>query len=402
MNFNYRNDFPFLSGTNRGKPIIYLDSASSAQKPKQVIHTITNFYLNDYANVHRGIYELSERANIQYENVRCLVQQFIRALSSDEIVFVRGTTEGINLVAQSFARTHLKAGDEILVSEMEHHSNFVPWMLLKEFGIQIKKIPITNEGTIDLEVYKNLFSDRTKIVAVSHASNVLGTINPLKEMIALAHQYDAKVVVDGAQAISHLAVDVQDLDCDFYVFSGHKLYGPSGGGVLFGKRKWLDRMPPYQSGGGMIETVSFDEVTFTKGPHKFEAGTPNMAAVIGLGAAIQYINSIGLNHIAQHENKLLNYAEERLSKIEGLSIIGRATSKVGVISFVMDHIHPHDIGTVLDHEGIAIRAGHHCAMPLMARFNVPATARVSFGLYNIQSEIDALIDALLLTKRLFS
>ncbi len=398
-----RDDFPILQEKNRNKPIIYFDSASSAQKPRQVVEAIADFYYRGYANIHRGIYELSERSSELYENTRARVRQFINARHAEEIVFVRSTTEGINLIAQAYGRSHWQAGDEVIVSEMEHHSNIVPWYLLKEqMGIKLKIIPVTDEGTLDLEAYQKLFSSRTKLVAVTHASNVLGTINPIKEITAAAHAHSVPVLVDGAQAAPHMPVDVQDLDCDFYLFSGHKLYGPSGVGVLYGKKTYLDAMPPYHGGGGMIETVSFSKIHFAKTPHKFEAGTPDIAGVIGLQAAIDYVHGIGMEAIFAHEQLLLAYAQPALAAIPGLRLMGTAPHKVGVISFVMEHIHPHDLGTVLDHEGIAVRAGHHCAQPLMERFGVPATVRVSFGLYNHQQEIDKLVEAIQLAKRLFS
>lgn len=395
-------DFPILQQTNRGKPLIYLDNASSAQTPRQVIDAISHFYTHDYANIHRGIYELSERATDLYENARDAVAKFINAKHREEIVFVKGATEGINLVAQSYGRSQLKAGDEIILSEMEHHANIVPWYQLQEqIGIQLKVIPITDEGAIDLSAYQSLFSPRTKLVALSHASNVLGTINPIKEMTVIAHAHHVPVLVDGAQAVPHMPVDMQDLDCDFYVFSGHKLYGPTGVGVLYGKKQLLDVMPPYQGGGGMIETVSFSHITYAKTPHQFEAGTPDIAGVVGLHAAIRYVASLGMEAIYSHEQTLLAYAEEKLLNISGLRLIGTAKPKLAVISFVMKDIHPHDIGTVLDHEGIAIRAGHHCAMPLMERFQVPATVRISLGIYNTERDVDALIDGIKLAETMF-
>lgn len=398
----FKKDFPLLAGTNRGKPLVYLDSASSAQKPQQVIDAVSRFYGHDYANIHRGIYELSERATNLFELAREAAARFINAGSS-EIVFTSGTTAAINLVAQSFGRSQWQAGDEVIVTEMEHHSNIVPWYLLKEqIGIVLKVVPVLDDGSLDLPAYEKLLSPRTKMVAVTHVSNVIGTINPVRDMIKLAHAHGVPVLVDGAQAVPHLAVDVAELDCDFYAYSSHKLYGPTGLGVLYAKKKWLEQMPPYQGGGGMIETVSFDEVTFVKAPHKFEAGTPDIAGVIGLLAALEYVSKIGMQNIAVHEQSLLDYAEAQLMQIEGLRIIGTARPKAGVISFVMDSAHPHDIGTVLDHEGIAIRAGHHCAMPLMQRFNVPATVRVSFGIYNHPADVDALIAALQLAARMFA
>ncbi len=403
MNLDHlRHDFPVLQTTNRGKPVVYLDSAASAQKPKHVTQTLSNFYLQDYANIHRGIYELSERATRLYDDARKTAQQFIHAGHPDEIIFTSGTTEGINLIAQTFGRDQWQAGDEVIISEMEHHSNIVPWYLLKQqIGIELKIIPVDDAGNLDREVYQKLFSSRTKLVALTHVSNVLGTINPVKEMIAIAHANNVPVLLDGAQAVPHMPVDVQELDCDFYVFSSHKLYGPTGIGVLYAKKSLLDNMSPWQGGGDMIETVAFDHITFAKGAQKFEAGTPNIAGAIGLQAAIQYMQNIGMQHVYAHEQELLAYATPALLQIKGLRIIGEAKPKVGVISFVMDDIHPHDIGTVLDHEGIAVRAGHHCAMPLMERFKVPATVRVSFGIYNHAADIDKLIDALQLAKRLF-
>lgn len=398
---SYKKDFPLLAGMNRGKPLIYLDSASSAQKPRQVIESISRFYTQDYANIHRGIYELSQRATNQYEAARAAAAKFINA-DSDEIVFTSGTTSAINLIAQSFGRMELKADDEVILTEMEHHSNIVPWVMLKEqLGIVLKVIPVNDDGSLDLQAYHDLFSPRTKLVAVTHVSNVIGTINPVQDMIKLAHTNDVSVLIDGAQAVPHLPVDVKDLDCDFYVFSAHKLYGPTGVGVLYAKRHILAQMPPYQGGGGMIETVSFDEVTYTHAPQKFEAGTPDISGVVGLHAAMEYVSHIGMQKIAEHETDLLDYAEECLREVPELKMIGTAHPKAGVISFVMNDVHAHDLGTVLDHEGIAIRAGHHCAMPLMQRFNVPATVRVSFGIYNSREDVDALIEALLLARRLF-
>lgn len=399
----YRQDFPILSESNRGKPIIYFDNASSAQKPKKVIDAMNNFYQKDYANIHRGIYELSERASALYETARQTVQVFIHAEKTDEIIFTKSSTEAINLVAHSFARAHFSSGDEIILSEMEHHSNIVPWYLLaKEIGCIIKVIPVLDSGELDLQAYQSLLSHKTKLVAITHVSNVMGTINPVESMIKMAHDYRVPVLLDGAQAAPHMSVDVSTLDCDFYVFSAHKLYGPTGIGVLYGKSCYLEQMVPYQGGGGMIESVSFSNVTFARSPQCFEAGTPHIAGVIGLDAAIKYLNSIGLAAVQAHEQALLKKANQALTAIPGLRIIGESRSKLGVISFVMDGIHPHDLGTVLDHKGIAVRAGHHCAMPLMTRFQIPATVRVSFGLYNQEEEIDPLIDAIHSAKRLLS
>lgn len=398
----FKKDFPILTGCNRGKPLVYLDSASSTQKPQQVIDALSHFYTHDYANIHRGIYELSERATNLYEKARMDAAAFIHA-GPDEIILTTGTTHSINLVAQSYGRSFLQAGDEVIVSTLEHHSNLVPWLQLKEqIGIKIKVIPLLEDGTLDLNAYAALFSARTRFVALTHVSNVIGTINPVQDMIALAHQHQALVLIDGAQAAPHLPVDVKALNCDFYTFSAHKLYGPTGAGVLYAKREWLSKMPPYQGGGGMIETVSFNDVTYAPSPQKFEAGTPDIAAAVGMSAALQYVNDIGMETIMRHEQALMMEATQQLSTIDGIKILGNAPNKTGALSFVMDGIHPHDIGTVLDHEGIAIRAGHHCAMPLMERLQVPATVRVSFGIYNQSADIAALVNALQLAKRLFA
>jgi cysteine desulfurase / selenocysteine lyase len=397
-----RDDFPILKQQNRACSLIYLDNAASTQKPRQVVEAMSQFYYQDYANIHRGIYELSERATEAYEAARETVKQFIHAASNDEIIFLQGTTEGINLIAHSLGRLHWQKGDEVILSEMEHHSNIVPWYLLKErIGIELKIIPISDEGALDLEAYKKLFSARTKLVALTHVSNVLGTINPVKALTEIAHAHAVPVLLDGAQAVAHLPVNVRDIDCDYYVFSAHKLYGPTGTGVLYGKRALLAELPPFQGGGDMIEAVSFSKVSFAAAPQKFEAGTPNIAGVVGLAAAINYVSAIGMEQIVAHEQKLLKIAEEQLLTIPGLRILGKARPKVGVISFVIDGIHPHDISTILDYEGIAIRAGHHCAMPLMQRLQVPATARISFGIYNHEAEIDQFISALQTAKRLF-
>ncbi len=398
---NARRDFPILQQQNRGKPLVYLDSSSSAQKPRAVIEAMTQFYSHDYANIHRGIYELSEHSTLRYEAARVAVKEFIHAASADEIIFVRGTTEGINLIAQCISQTW-QAGDEVIISEMEHHSNMVPWLLLqKQKNIILKIIPINDAGELNLAKYQQLFSTRTKLVAVAHASNVLGTINPVKEMAAMAHAHGVPILLDGAQAVAHMPVNVVDINCDFYVFSAHKLYGPTGIGVLYGKKQLLNALPPYQGGGGMIETVSFTEVTFAAAPQKFEAGTPSIAEAIGLHAALQYVQTVGIENIFAHEQKLLAYAQEKLLAISGLRLFGTAEKKVGVMSFVLENIHPHDIGTVLDHEGVAIRAGHHCAMPLMKRFQVPAMVRASLGIYNNEQDIDALVAAIQLAKRIF-
>jgi len=398
-----RNDFPALQQKNRGMPLIYLDSAASAQKPQAVIDAITHFYSHDYANIHRGIYELSERATQCYENARECVKQYINAETAAQIIFVRGTTEAINLIAQSYGRNQWQAGDEIILSTLEHHSNIVPWSLLREqIGVVLKVIPIADTGELDLDAYQQLITSRTKLVAVTHVSNALGTITPVKEITAIAHAHGVPVLLDGAQAAPHMPVDVQAIDCDFYTFSGHKLYGPTGIGVLYGKKRFLDQLSPYQGGGDMIETVSFSEVTFAPTPQKFEAGTPHIAGVVGLAAAIQYVEQVGIENIFAHEQHLLRYAESKLMTISGLRLMGTAKPKVGVMSFVLEDVHPHDLGTVLDHEGIAIRAGHHCAMPLMERLGVPATVRASLGLYNNEADIDALVEAIYLAKRFFA
>ena len=398
----FKNDFPILKQNIHGKPLIFLDSAASSQKPQCVIDAISHYYQHDHANVHRGVYELSERATAQFEQARQTVKDFIHAKSAHEIIFVKGTTEAINLVAQSYGRSKFKADDEVILSEMEHHSNIVPWqMLVEQCGIKLRVIPVTDAGEIDLSVYETLFTSRTKLVAITHASNVLGTINPIKKMISMAHAHHVPVLVDGAQAVPHMAVNVQELDCDFYIFSSHKVYGPTGIGVLYGKTELLEKMPPYQGGGDMIERVSFTKTTYNKLPYKFEAGTPHIAGAIGLKVALDYLQAIGLDVVAEHEKKLLRYATKKLTELPDVRIIGTAAEKVGVISFVLDSVHPHDIGTILDHEGVAIRAGHHCAMPLMERFGIPACARASFGLYNSEEDVDALIAGLHAVKRLF-
>lgn len=397
-----RADFPVLAQEINGQPLVYLDNAATTQKPEQVLAAMTHYYQHDNANIHRGVHTLSVRATTSFEKARDTVKSFLNAKHSHEIIFTKGTTESINLVATTFGRSMLKAGDEIILSHMEHHSNIVPWQIIcEQIGVNIKVIPVNDNGELDIDAFKNLIGKKTKIVALAHVSNAIGTINPIEKCIEIAHQHNVPVLIDGAQAAAHRTVDVQALDCDFYVFSSHKLYGPTGVGVLYGKTEWLERLPPYQGGGDMITEVSFEGTKFNKLPHKFEAGTPNIAGVIGLASAINYLNEVGLTNIEQHENKLLEFATESLHKIKGLQIIGQARHKAPVISFVMDGIHPHDIGTVLDHQGIAIRAGHHCAMPLMTRFNVPATARISFGMYNDISDVTRVISALINVKRLF-
>ncbi len=389
-----RSDFPILEQTIRNKPLIYFDNAASCQKPNQVIDCISDFYRQDYANIHRGVHTLSQRATDKYELAREKVQNFINAKSEKEIIFVRGATEAINLVANTYGKANIKAGDEILITAMEHHANIVPWqMLCEQTGAVLKVAPIDKNGELLYSEFEKLLSDKTKLVAVTQMSNALGTVNPVKKMVAAAHAKGIPVLLDGAQAIPHLKIDVQALDCDFYVFSGHKLYAPSGIGVLYGKQALLEAMPPYQGGGDMIRTVTFEKSTYAGLPHKFEAGTPSIADTVGLGAAIDYINSIDIEAIADYEHELLVYATEQAMKIKGLTIIGQAAEKGAILSFTLDKIHPHDIGTLLDSQGIAIRAGYHCAMPVMDFFEIPATARASFAMYNTKAEIDFFMQA---------
>ena len=386
-----------------GKPLVYLDNAATAQKPQQVLDALNRFYVTANSNVHRGVHFLSERATREYEDARITVQRFLGARSPREVIFVRGTTEGINLVAQSYGRAHVGSGDEIIVSTMEHHSNIVPWqMLCEEKGAKLRVIPINDAGEFSLEDYEKLLSERTRLVALVHVSNSLGTINPAKEVIALAHRRGIPVLLDGAQAVQHLRVDVQELDCDFLAFSGHKIYGPTGIGVLYGKEKLLEKMPPYQGGGDMISSVTFAKTTYNVLPYKFEAGTPDIAGAIGLAAALDYVTSLGLDRIAAHERDLLSYATQALREVPTLRLIGTAREKAGVVSFTLDGIHPHDIGTILDQEGIAVRTGHHCCQPVMDRYHVPATARASVGLYNTREEIDALVRGLKQVKEVFA
>lgn len=398
----WRHDFPILQTRLYGKTLVYLDNAATTQKPYTVMEAENHYYRYDNANVHRGIHTLSQRATEAFEYARVALQHLMNAQYAHEIIFVRGTTEAINLVAQSYGRSRFKAGDEIIVSGMEHHSNIVPWqMLCKQVGAILRVIPVDDAGELDRNTYDALLCQRTKLVAITHVSNTLGTINPVKRMIDAAHAHHIPVLLDGAQAIAHLPVDVQDLDCDFYTFSGHKLYGPTGIGVLYGKSELLDDMPPYQGGGDMISSVSFEATTYNKLPYKFEAGTPNIAGVVGVGAAANYLNSIGFDAIVGHEQALLSYATELISEIPGLRIIGNASNKTGILSFVLQGLHPHDIGTFLDRQGIAVRTGHHCTMPLMERFGVPATVRASFALYNTISEVDKLAEAIYQVKEVF-
>ncbi len=398
-----REDFPILRQRIRGKPLVYLDNAATSQKPQVVIDAVTRFYTAENANIHRGVHYLSERATVAYDEAREKVARFLNAHSSREIIFTRGTTEGINLVAQTYGRTHLKPGDDIVITAMEHHSNIVPWQLLcEQAGATLRAAPISNEGELDVGAFERLLGDRTRLVAVVHLSNALGTINPIKRLVALAHARGIPVLVDGAQAAPHLQVDVQDLDCDFFAFSGHKVFGPTGVGVLYGRESLLERMPPYQGGGDMIATVTLQRSTWAPLPAKFEAGTPMIAQVMGLGAALDYVNGVGLDAIAAWEQVLLQYATERVGQIEGIRLIGTAREKASVLSFVLEGVHPHDIGTVLDDAGVAIRAGHHCAQPVMERLGVLATARASFAFYNTRAEIDVLVDGLLTVKKMFA
>ncbi|MCP4547030.1 MAG: cysteine desulfurase [bacterium] len=397
-----RQDFPIFEHPMRGKRLVYLDSAASAQKPQVVIDTVQRFYTEEYANIHRGVYELSEEATQIYEGNREKVRRLINAREIREMVYVRGTTEGLNLLAATFGRQRLGEGDEILLTEMEHHSNIVPWqMLCEQTGAKIVVAPITDDGALDMDAFEKLLGPKVKLVSVAHISNALGTVNPVKEITRLAHDKGIPVIIDGAQAVPHIAVDVQDIDCDFYVFSGHKIYGPTGIGILYGKAELLEQMPPYQGGGDMILTVSFKGTTYNEIPYRFEAGTPDIAGAIGLGTAIIYVQSLGFDAISAHNDKLLNYGTELLQEIPGLRLIGTAPEKVAVLSFVMDGIHPHDIGTILDSRGIAIRAGHHCAQPVMERFNIPATTRASIGIYNDKSDLDALAEGLREVRRMF-
>jgi cysteine desulfurase/selenocysteine lyase len=390
-----RNDFPILKELIHGKPLCYLDNAATTQKPQVVIDSLVKYYSTINSNIHRGVHYLSGTATDAYENARAKVRKFINATSEKEIVFTRGTTESINLVANSFGRNNLNEGDEIIISGMEHHSNIVPWQLITaEKKATIKIIPFTDEGELILDEFEKLISESTKIVSVVYVSNSLGTVNPVKQIIETAHKYDIPVLIDAAQAVNHLPVDVQELDCDFLAFSGHKIYGPTGIGVLYGKENLLDRMPPYMGGGDMISKVTFEKSTYNELPFKFEAGTSNIAGAVGLGTALDYVSNVGLETISKHENELLDYATQSLSQVEGLKIIGNAGKKSAVISFVFDNIHPHDIGTFLDFEGVAVRTGHHCTQPVMDRYNIPATTRASLAMYNTKDEIDVLVNGL--------
>ncbi len=397
-----RRDFPALHQDVHGKPLVYLDSAATSLKPQSVIDAVAEVYAKDCANIHRAVHLLSQRATVRYEEAREKVRIFLNAAKKTEIVFTRGTTEAINLVAQSWGRSSLREGDEILVTELEHHSNIVPWQILcQQTGAKLVVVPMTDRGEILREPFEQKLSERTRLVAMAHVSNALGTLLPVSELIALAHERGALVLLDGAQAVSHVDVDVQALDCDFYAFSGHKLYGPTGIGVLYGKERLLDGMPPYQGGGDMIRSVTFEETIYNELPYKFEAGTPNIAGAIGLGAAIDYVRSFDAGLVHAHEDAVLRYATEALEAIPGLRLVGTAPGKVAALSFLMDSAHPHDIGTIVDSEGVAIRTGHHCAQPVMEHFGIAATARASLGMYNTTEDIDALVGALQKVRELF-
>jgi cysteine desulfurase / selenocysteine lyase len=390
-----REDFPILAETVHGKPLVYLDNAATTQKPRVVIDTLDHYYRAENANVHRGVHYLSERATSAYEAARAKVRAFLNAADRREIIFVRGTTEAINLVAQSYARTFLGRDDEIVITALEHHSNIVPWQLVcQQVGAKLRVVPIDDDGAVLMDEYERLLNERTRLVSVAHISNALGTINPVRQIVELAHRRGVPVLLDGAQAAPHVAIDVQALDCDFYAFSGHKLFGPTGIGVLYGKAALLEAMPPYQSGGDMISSVTFEQTTYNELPYKFEAGTPHIAGVVGLGAAIDYVQAVGLEAIATYESELLAYATERMAALPRVRLIGTAPRKASVLSFLVEGVHAHDVGTVLDHQGIAIRAGHHCAQPVMQRFGVAATNRASLAFYNTRAEIDALVAGL--------
>lgn len=397
-----RKQFPVLHQEVNGKPLVYLDNAASSQMPEIVADRIHHYHTREHANVHRGIHTLSQRATDEFEKTRKLVQKFINAGSEHEVVFTTGTTDSINLVANSYGLKNLSEGDEIILSEMEHHANIVPWQMIAEStGALIKVIPVLDNGELDIDAYKNLLSKKTKVVAVIHVSNALGTINPVKQIVDLAHEADAIALIDGAQAVPHLQVDMQKLDADFYTFSAHKMCGPTGFGILYGKKRLLDGMPPYRGGGDMIDKVSFEKTTYNVPPFRFEAGTPPIAAAVGYGSAINYLNSVGMQHIEQRENELVSYAVEKLSTIDNLEVVGNAKNRASVISFVFDHIHASDLGTILDKQGVAIRTGHHCAQPILRRFNVPATSRASIAFYNNKDDIDQLVNGINYAKSFF-
>lgn len=397
-----RKDFPILTSTVHGKPLVYLDNAATTQKPQIVLDTLTTYYAKQNANIHRGVHYLSEVATFEYEKARGKVKNLLNAADSKEIIFTKGTTDGINLAAHSYGRKYINAGDEVIISAMEHHSNIVPWQLLcEERGAKLRVIPMNDEGELRIDEFEKMLSPKTKIVSVVYVSNSLGTINPVKKIIELSHANGTPVLIDGAQSVAHMKVDVRELDCDFFVFSGHKIFGPTGIGALYGKSEWLETMIPYQGGGDMIRSVTFEKTTFNDLPFKFEAGTPNIAGGIGLGAAIDYVQRIGFDVISEYENDLLGYGTEELRSVHGLKIIGTAKEKAGVISFVLENAHPHDIGTILDREGIAIRTGHHCTQPVMQRFGIPATARASLSMYNTKEEIDVLVRGIAKVKEIF-
>jgi len=397
-----RKDFPILGQEVRGKPLVYLDSAATSQKPRAVIDAVARYYLQDNANVHRGVHLLSERATKAYEDAREKVRRFINAARTEEIIFVRGTTEAINLVAQTYGRTRVRAGDEVLITEMEHHSDIVPWQLLcEEKGAVLRVAPIDDDGQLLVDELQRMLGPRTRLLALAHVSNTLGTINPVRRIVEIAHRQGIPVLLDGAQAVPHFPIDVRALDCDFYAFSGHKLFGPTGIGVLYGRSELLEEMPPWQGGGDMISSVTFEKTTWNKLPHKFEAGTPDIAGAIGLGAAIDYVGALGFAAIAAHEHDLLSYATEAVREVPGLRLIGTAKEKASVLSFVLGEVHPHDVGTILDQEGIAIRTGHHCTQPLMRRLGVPATARASLAFYNRREDVDALVAGLHKVQEIF-
>jgi cysteine desulfurase/selenocysteine lyase len=397
-----RKDFPLLARKVHGKPLVYFDNGATSQKPQAVIDALNRYYAEENSNIHRGVHYLSERATALYEEAREKLRHFVNAARSQEIIFVRGTTEAINLVAQSYGRAFLTAGDEIIVSAMEHHSNIVPWqMLCEQVGARLRVVPINHDGELIVDEFRRLLNERTKFVSITHVSNALGTVVPVKEIVRLAHAGGVPVLLDGAQAVPHLKVDVQEIGCDFYAFSGHKMFGPTGVGVLYGRADLLEKMPPYQGGGDMISLVTFEKTHYNVLPYKFEAGTPHIAGGIGLGAAVDYLAGLDWQQVAAHENDLLDYTTQALARFDGLRIIGTAKDKAGVISFVFDHVHAHDVGTILDQEGVAVRAGHHCAMPVMQRFGVPATTRASFAFYNTRAEVDVLVGAMQRVLKVF-
>ena len=398
-----RRDFPILDQTIHGKRLVYLDNAATSQKPRAVIDAIVRYYQHDNANIHRGVHTLSMRATEAHDEARETVRHFIQAADASEIVFVRGATEAVNLVAETYGRANVSAGDEVLITAMEHHSNIVPWqMLCEEKGAHLRVAPMNDAGELELDAFEKLLSPRTRMVAVAHVSNALGTVNPVRKIVQLAHAHDVPVLVDGAQAVPHLPVDVQALGCDFYAFSGHKVYGPTGIGVLYGKEEVLAEMPPYQGGGDMISSVTFEKTTYNVVPYKFEAGTPDIAGAIGLGAALNYVMGLGMDRVAAHEHELLEYATEVVGGLPGVRLIGTAKERAGALSFTLDHVHPHDLGTILDREGVAIRTGHHCAQPVMDRFGIPATARASFAVYNTKEDVDALAKGIRAAREVFA